>query len=493
MLTSKEVLEQTGISRATLNNYIADGLLPRPDVLPPEPEHGAAPRIGYFPDGTIERVREIQRLKAEGWTMARIAQHFESGGMAAPPARPPMGPPSPVAPVLATGQPRPAAIGQPVLPGLEDVNHAAYAVNTDFQVLWSNTRARSGELGSLLALPEPTDRPTGILACLLRGRARGRDDLVGLHLQAARQRDVAAASLCQGLGPEDSQRVLTAYAVTPRLDPDAMPRARLDEVGGRALGVHAVQMRRGVLFLYAAEAAAPQPAAAPAPVPARKPAVLARVAVLAARLEDAAGLWLQLPAQEYFELASEVGELARGVAARSGGQQARQPGEGAGMFFIARAGDTHLRAAVDAAQRLREGMRQVARRWQLRKGWARELWLDIGLADGEDWIASPADGSLPALMGDATLQALTLAEAARDGTVWATRALLGKLPAAAREPLRFGARFNGEFIDGCFMRAADIGPGTTPAAEAAFAAAEILAAPPAADASPDAARPPLSS
>ena len=48
MLSSKEVLERTGISRATLNNYIGSGLIARPEVLPPGPEHGAAPRIGYF-------------------------------------------------------------------------------------------------------------------------------------------------------------------------------------------------------------------------------------------------------------------------------------------------------------------------------------------------------------------------------------------------------------------------------------------------------------
>lgn len=83
MLTSKEVLERTGISRATLNNYIATGLLPRPDVQPPGPEHGVAPRIGYFPDGTAERIAEIQRLKREGWTIARIAARFAGASVSA--------------------------------------------------------------------------------------------------------------------------------------------------------------------------------------------------------------------------------------------------------------------------------------------------------------------------------------------------------------------------------------------------------------------------
>ena len=79
MLSSKEVLERTGISRATLNNYIWSGLLPRPEVLPPGPEHGAAPRLGYFPDDTVQRIEEIQRLKSQGWSIARIAEHLAAG------------------------------------------------------------------------------------------------------------------------------------------------------------------------------------------------------------------------------------------------------------------------------------------------------------------------------------------------------------------------------------------------------------------------------
>ncbi|MGE4243005.1 adenylate/guanylate cyclase domain-containing protein [Ramlibacter sp.] len=80
MLTSKDILERTGISRATLNNYIASGLVPRPEVLPPGPHDGAAPRIGYFPDDTLERIETIQRLKREGWSLARMAERFAGGG-----------------------------------------------------------------------------------------------------------------------------------------------------------------------------------------------------------------------------------------------------------------------------------------------------------------------------------------------------------------------------------------------------------------------------
>lgn len=114
MLTSKDVLDRTGISRATLNNYIQAGLLPRPEVLPPNPEDGAAPRIGYFPDDTVERIGTIQRLKREGWSIARIAAQFESGGTIPPAAAAPApaARPAPVpAPLVLPAMPAIAAAG----------------------------------------------------------------------------------------------------------------------------------------------------------------------------------------------------------------------------------------------------------------------------------------------------------------------------------------------------------------------------------------------
>ena len=113
MLSSKEVLERTGISRATLNNYIGSGLVPRPEVLPPSPEHGAAPRIGYFPDDTVDRIGQIQRLKQQGWSIARIAAHLAGGAPVEAPAPAPASQP-PVIHRVAEPAPAPAVAPAPV-------------------------------------------------------------------------------------------------------------------------------------------------------------------------------------------------------------------------------------------------------------------------------------------------------------------------------------------------------------------------------------------
>lgn len=83
MLTSKQLLETTGISRATLNNYIVLGILPKPIVKRPTTPHARARRLGYFPDDVVERVNTVRQLKADGLSMEEIAARFRRESKAA--------------------------------------------------------------------------------------------------------------------------------------------------------------------------------------------------------------------------------------------------------------------------------------------------------------------------------------------------------------------------------------------------------------------------
>ena len=79
MISSKELLEQTGISRATLNNYIQLGILPKPNVQSHAGDSaGAARLLGYFPEDAVDRIQTVQALKAKGLSMNLIAQELAS-------------------------------------------------------------------------------------------------------------------------------------------------------------------------------------------------------------------------------------------------------------------------------------------------------------------------------------------------------------------------------------------------------------------------------
>src|SRR5210317_2160946 len=76
LITSKDIIEKTGISRATLNNYIKMGILPKPIVKRPGPEQKGVKHIGFFPLSVLDSILKVKMLKQQGNSMEDIAQLF---------------------------------------------------------------------------------------------------------------------------------------------------------------------------------------------------------------------------------------------------------------------------------------------------------------------------------------------------------------------------------------------------------------------------------
>lgn len=330
MLTSKDILERAGISRATLNNYISAGLVPRPEVLPPGPQDGGAPRIGYFPDDTIERIETIQRLKREGWSLGRILQFFGE--------RPPTEIP---APEEASGPDAPPPSPAP----------------------------------SPLALP--------------------------------------AASI---------QRQLPARGS----DPEVMV-----------------------------------------------------VAVLAVTLHDADTLWVALSVHDYFAVTNEVSGEVRRIVAGHGGEVMRVAPHRFVCRFLPRAQDHHLWSALEAAEAVREAVREVSGRWKLRRGWDLEILANAGLCEGESWVSAPPQEDVQ-IVGETLDDAQEMARCARRGALLVTRSLVGRLPEDARRRVVHGVPAPGQ-ADGAparlmsFTRLREFAqPGGLPRRMAALPVTEIV-------------------
>ena len=495
MLTSKEIIERTGISRATLNNYIASGLIARPKVLPPGPEHGAAPRIGYFPDETIERIQTIQRLKREGWSITRIAEHFSGhggGAHSAPVAANPAPPPTPTqtqaAPVPPAASPGPAEpVRSPMTERLTltpaDADQPAYLLDPSFGLAWTNTAAQTSALS-----PLANRRSAGNIFrhLLAMNPAHGRDVLVRFHLETARALGVAAAQLFAGLEAEASTALEAQYReiVRPAVLP-VVAHSLLPAAGGLpARSVHAVRFQQGVLVAIG-EAVAPAPVeAVTGPAVIAAPA-LSSVAVLVAVLQDAADLWVRLSAEEYFELLNEVGVELDAIFRNQQGRPARQAGEAVVCYFLPQPQPqgSYRWNALAAAHRAREAIRGVSQRWRVRKGWEVELRINIGVDEGEDWLGTlglPGQADVRVL-GDAADHADQLSRHGRAGAILLTRNLVGKLSRDERQQLTYGVpRLEGTHGEApllfTFARLADLaGPGAVPPAVADLAVAELLA------------------
>ena len=168
---------------------------------------------------------------------------------------------------------------------------------------------------------------------------------------------------------------------------------------------------------------------------------LTQVAVLVTQLQDAARLWSELPPEEYFELINEIWLAVDPIFKRHQGTNGRHPGEGMVCYFLPRPGSSYLWNALLAAQQVREAMRRVSRQWQLRKGWTTELYMNMGIAEGQEWHGTLRPGSQElTVLGDAVDHAVHISNFARDGAVWVTRNLVGKLRTDERRRLKHGVR-----------------------------------------------------
>jgi class 3 adenylate cyclase len=71
-ISSTTLLSRTGISRATLNNYINMGMISPPMVRKPEDTASKARQIGYFRDEVVDTIEKIRLYKKEGRAMKEI-------------------------------------------------------------------------------------------------------------------------------------------------------------------------------------------------------------------------------------------------------------------------------------------------------------------------------------------------------------------------------------------------------------------------------------
>jgi DNA-binding transcriptional MerR regulator len=140
LVSSKQILERTGISRATLNNYIKVGILPKPLVQRPMEGGGGTKKIGYFPLQTLERIEFVQRLKREGKSMGEITDLLRLDDAPHSPAG--------VEPQLETKRTVPLAEepeswkGPPELRlNFEEISFPSYFLNYDFDLAWINRDA----------------------------------------------------------------------------------------------------------------------------------------------------------------------------------------------------------------------------------------------------------------------------------------------------------------------------------------------------------------
>ena len=450
MISSKEILVKTGISRATLNNYITLGILSRPLVRQPAVGEGDAPALGYFPDSALERIEEVRRLKSEGLTMAEIAERFGGG-----PAAPGPNDQRPL-PVHTAAHTSPAMSGRTLQLTLDDIAHPAYMVNYNFELTWYNETARKDILR--FETPPPGSESRNIFLLLLASfsdaEVARRNPLLRLHLAFAKARlsresilglltniEHRQSELISGM--YDDAKTVTGQTVVEL--PYVVHTTGGDAAAWQAYGIY---FREGILIVHI-----PAGHADPGLLEflsrrdvvirnllRKRLPVLTPLAVLVADLQNSVKICSELPPEEYFELINEIWSTLAPVFRKYYGTYGKHVGDGMVYYFFPQPDSNYIFNALACAHEVRDEMRKVSKQWQLRKNWLNELYLNTGLHEGQEWLGTfqSATSVEFAVLGDTINHAARLSDFARHGAIWATKNFVSKLAIEERARVEFG-------------------------------------------------------
>jgi class 3 adenylate cyclase/DNA-binding transcriptional MerR regulator len=471
-ITSKEVLQQAGISRATLNNYISKGLLPRPIVAPGDGQASDAPRIGHFPETILETIGQIAAFKRQGLKMSEIAERLAHPEANALPAHE-----VPERPVPATrsaqlssgrtesglrGNYKPIQLDGPLRLTVEDLAYPAYMVNRRFELEWSNARA----LDEFFGVPQGDDLVDGrslfraFIQTGLSNRFEGWDELARFHLAVAKNFLSQEQLLAVAHGDD---RRLANHLIQSFED--------IEEAGaeGGVLGtevnlaapgqpaqwfkLYCSFFREGLFFTYVPltedqdsilTLLARRDLVIRDLLKKRRPH-LTQLAVLTADLQGSCKICAELPPEEYFELINEVWSSMEPLLRRYYATHGKHVGDGMLYYFLPQPDSNYVMNTVRCGVEMREKMREIDDRWTRKKNWVNRLRLNIGIDEGQEWFGTyqtPTHLEFTAL-GDTINNASRLSDFATGGTIWVTKNVLGRLSSDERERLTFGVRRQG--------------------------------------------------
>lgn len=450
MLSSKELLERAGISRATLNNYIHLGLLPKPEIRATA-EGARSTRMGYFPEAALDAIAEIARLKSEGQSIADITAHLV---------------PDPQ-PTSATVTPIKTSGGKEISPtnlSLDQVTCPAYLVNAMFELEWSNEAARDLLVGPGAKLARDiTER--GIFSMLLGSgttarASEGLEEMLAFHLGIAKNRigKPVMLNLDPHVEQSDRSKLGEIYDDVSPLPPGGVLHTQVN-LAPRGEeenwhNIYASFFREGIFFAYSPvvdeenalmDLLARRDIVIRDLLKKRRP-YLTPMSVVVADLQNSVKICAELPPEEYFELINDVWAAMEPILRKYHGTHGKHVGDGMVYYFFPQPDCNYLLNAINCAHDMKIAMAEVSRQWQKRKNWLNVLMLNIGLVEGQEWFGTyqtPTHIEFTVL-GDTMNVAGRLSDFARDGSIWITKNMLGKLTAKERAPIAYGIRRKSE-------------------------------------------------
>jgi class 3 adenylate cyclase/DNA-binding transcriptional MerR regulator len=483
MITSKDIIDAAGISRATLNNYIKFGILPRPVVGPPPAGERGVKQIGYFPEEVLSRLEHVKQLKSQGKSMEDIVAILVGAGRAEAQAAPTVQVENPPA-ARDAGKRESGAYSRISDKSLRvticDIESPAYLINRNFEVEWINQQAEDIVFGKKVRGLVDIESRNIFRLFFERKPTVQIDDwaaLLTLHLAVLQSsiNDLVLSRLYRGITGQEAillQDMLRSLSVKVVKGgayhlPVTLSLARFVR---KNFHVHTMNFREGTFFVYLPDDQANEDILdllshrelVINDLLRRRMPSLVSLCVLVADLQDSVRISAELLPAQYFEL---INGLWESVAPSFEAHKAicgKHVGDGLLYYFIDKPGDNYIINCINCAVELRENIKKFSKLWRGIKGWDNSLYLNTGINEGQEFFGTihSANTVQFTALGDTINIAARLSEFAKNGEIWTTKNLVSKLSLEQRSQYCFGVRNktrtgNG-FIRDSFSRLSDL-------------------------------------
>lgn len=467
-ISSLEIINITGISRATLNNYIKMNLLPRPDVKKPGEATVRARMLGYFPETVIDRIEQIKVLKKGGYSMDDIIEKLRrperttSSGETIMQEEPQPGD-TPTAETFPQSKPTvskmvPQITIEPLNVTINDIHCPAYLLNNSFEIDWINEPAEEIIFQqNIRTIKEPTAR--NIFRLMMRSTyedQQKRKDFFDFHLGFLKEKMAKPDldRLYEGISLNEAENLKTRYDRIETQARQTVNKAflKLCDPQGALISDHTYYMvfREGTLFIHAPVEPSAQGirdlfscrSKVINDLLRQRMPTLVSFCVLVADLQNSVRICAELPPEEYFELINQIWACVEGSFKHYYGTYGKHTGDGMLYYFLKERDNQYMMNAILCALDIRENIKKLNMEWKIRRGWFSELYLNIGINEGQEYFGTiPSAPSVEfTALGDSVNYTARLSDFARYGAIWTTKNLMNKLTTEEKAGIRYGIR-----------------------------------------------------
>lgn len=482
-INSKEILKKCGISRATLNNYIKLGILPKPIVQKPkETIMTRTKKIGYFPQTVLQNIEMVKRLKKEGNSIENIAkkikgitEQYDDASLTELKHKV-----RPISPRESLPSDIISLESKELKLTIEDIDMPAYLINYQFQVEWINKAAEEKIFNlSVRTIKDPESR--NIFKLLFNWKLHNHvynwEYLIEQHvsfLKSKYPKDFIN-TLFECISENEVLLLKKAYEKIPGVPKQLINQSVVnlihpDTTVKETYWLYTTFFREGVFFLY---------------VPAEKNvegiiefltnrrvvineilqqrmASLIHFCVLVADLQDSVRICTELPTEEYFELIHQIWSAMEDSFRKYYGIYGRHIGDGIVYYFLQEKNSNYVLNAIKCAIELRGKMLKLSNEWKMKKKWDTELYLNIGINEGHDYMSAiyVSTNIEFRAAGNALSYATYLSRIGSTGSILTTKHVINLLKEDERKSLRYGIFKNilGKkiFMENLFSRVRDL-------------------------------------